>query len=453
MLQQFLENIVPLFWGRGTVALTLACGLYFSIFTGFLPIAHPLFLLKKTFGNLFHFSKENSSSVSPVAAVSTALGGTMGVGNILGVGAAMSLGGPGCIFWMWVGAILGMMTKYAEVFLAVKWQEKDSRSNSFRGGPMYYMSKGIPNFFGKVLAAIFCFFCIAASLTGGSMSQTNAISLSLSRSFSLSSSACAVLIGAFCLWVFQGGCDRSIHICSKLVPIMSLCYLGGCAMVLFHFRENIFSSLGQIFSQAFSSPAAGLGGISAGMFTSIRVGISRGIFTHEAGLGNSSIAHSCSNNDPVEQGFWGIFEVFCDTLLICTVTALVILVSGVPLSPAAALDSFIFVMGKRGGQLLSLSIALFAMASVVSFCLYGQRCVEYLFPKSSCALLVYRVLFLLGCCAGCFGSLPSVLLLADLLDVCLLIPNLTALVILSPSVFSAAKAYFSKGGSPCLSKQ
>lgn len=455
MLKHWLELLVPLVWGRGTIALTLACGLYFTIFTGFLPLTHPLLLIKKTFGNLFCKGKSpnQSDSVSPFAAVSTALGGTMGVGNILGVGAALSLGGAGSIFWMWIGAFLGMMTKFAEVFLAVKWHEQDPSSHSFRGGPMYYMEKGIPNFFGKFLACLFSFFCIISGLTGGIMSQTNAITLSLSQSFSLSSSCCAVGIVLFCLWMFKGGCDRAVHTCSALVPMMSLFYLIGCGIVLFHFRENILPAIAEIFSQAFAHPASSATGIPVGMVTAIRVGISRGIFTHEAGLGNASIAHACSATDgsdsaAVERGFWGIFEVFCDTLLVCTVTALVILASGVPFSASSALDSFLLVMGERGGKILSLAVSLFALASVVSFFLYGQRCIEYLFPQSSTILSLYRCAFCIGCCLGCFGRLPLVLLFADLLNACLLIPNLIALVLLSPQIFSAVKSYFDKGGTP-----
>ena len=449
MLEKFLSDAVPLLWGRGTIALTLICGLYFTVFTGFPPVLHPIFFIKNTFGTLFH--KKSGRHISPFAAGSTALGGTMGVGNILGVGAAMALGGAGSIFWMWIGAFLGMMTKYTEVFLAVRWHEPDPRSHSFRGGPMYYMAKGIPNFLGKILAVLFCLFCILSSFTSGSMSQTNAISLSLSQSFSLSSSASVLLVLGFCLWIFQGGCDRAVKTCSALVPAMSLFYLGGCIAVLVHFRENILPSIARIFSEAFAGP--GVPGISVGMFTAMRVGISRGIFTHEAGLGSASIAHSCSDcSQPVEQGFWGVFEVFCDTIVICTATALMILASGVPFSASAALDSFISVMGQKGGQALSLSVSLFALASVVSFCLYGQRCIEYLFPRSEAALFWYRLIFLIGCCAGCFGRFTTVLLFSDFLDVCLLLPNLLALVILSPEVFSATKAYYLKGeNNPCLS--
>ena len=179
----------------------------------------------------------------------------------------------------------------------------------------------------------------------------------------------------------------------------------------------------------------------------MRVGIARGIFTHEAGLGSASIAHACSGADsPVEQGFWGIFEVFCDTILVCSVTALAILTSGVPLGPSAAQAAFTLVMGQAGGRMLAVAVSLFAFASVISFCLYGQRCIEYLFPNSRMALPLYRLLFLTGCAAGCFAQLPLVFSLADLLNACLLLPNLAALLILSPQVFGATREYFAKGG-------
>lgn len=445
MLQQFLDSAVQLLWGRGTITFTLLCGLYFTVATKFLPLSHLLTVFKKTVGSLFT-RKKSRNGVSPFAAVSTALGGTMGVGNIIGVGAAMMLGGAGSIFWMWVGAFLGMMTKYTEVFLAVQWRESDPISRSFRGGPMYYMSKGIPNIFGKGLAAIFCVICILSCLSSGSMTQTNAIAQSLEDSFSISNLCCAVVLTMLCVWVLAGGCDRAVQLCSALVPFMSLFYLIGCGCIIFCFRKNIPQAFSQIFCEAFSfSPMCSVAGTSAGFFTSLRVGISRGIFTHEAGLGSASIAHACSDNDPVEQGFWGIFEVFCDTLLVCTMTAIAILCSNVPLSPTSAQDAFILVMGKNGGKMLSIAVALFAFASVISFCLYGQRCVEYLFPNSHTALLLYRSFFLCGCAAGCFTQLPMVLSMADLFNACLLLPNLTALLLLSPQVFAKTKDYFLKG--------
>ena len=220
----------------------------------------------------------------------------------------------------------------------------------------------------------------------------------------------------------------------------------GGKVLLLTFRQNIPDALAQIVSGAFSPASAAAGGAS-GFFVSMQVGIARGIFTHEAGLGSASIAHACSGADsPVEQGFWGIFEVFCDTILVCSVTALAILTSGVPLGPSAAQAAFTLVMGQAGGRMLAVAVSLFAFASVISFCLYGQRCIEYLFPNSRLALPLYRLFFLTGCAAGCFAQLPLVFSLADLLNACLLLPNLAALLILSPQVFEATREYFAKGG-------
>ena len=426
MLENLLDRAVQLLWGRGTIAFTLLCGLYFTVFTHFLPLRKIGLVTQKTLGSLF-CKKESKDSVSPFAAVSTALGGTMGVGNIIGVGAALALGGAGSIFWMWVGALLGMMTKYMEVFLAVRWRVRRPGSRSFCGGPMYYCARGIPHPIGKLLAVLFCIFCILSSLSSGSMVQTNAIAQSMQQSFSVSPSLCAVVLVLVCGWVLHGGCDRAVQTCSALVPWMSALYLFGCGIILFHFRQNIPSAFSQILTQAFSSGGiAGAAGSGVGFFTCVRVGISRGIFTHEAGLGSASIAHACSGADsPVEQGFWGIFEVFCDTILVCTITALSILASGVPLGASGAYQAFCSVMGKTGGRLLGISLSLFAFASVISFCLYGQRCVEYLFGDSRRALFLYRCIFLVGCAAGCFARLPVVFALADLLNACLLLIALT----------------------------
>ncbi len=417
MLENLLDRAVQLLWGRGTIAFTLLCGLYFTVFTHFLPLRNIGLVTQKTLGSLF-CKKESKDSVSPFAAVSTALGGTMGVGNIIGVGAALALGGAGSIFWMWVGALLGMMTKYMEVFLAVRWRVRRPGSRSFCGGPMYYCARGIPHPIGKLLAVLFCIFCILSSLSSGSMVQTNAIAQSMQQSFSVSPALCAVVLVLVCGWVLHGGCDRAVQTCSALVPWMSALYLFGCGVTLFHFRQNIPSAFSQILTQAFSSGGiagaagsgvgfftcvrvgisrgifthfrqnipsafsqiltqafssggiAGAAGSGVGFFTCVRVGISRGIFTHEAGLGSASIAHACSGADsPVEQGFWGIFEVFCDTILVCTITALSILASGVPLGASGAYQAFCSVMGKTGGRLLGISLSLFAFASVISFCL------------------------------------------------------------------------------------
>ena len=345
MLENLLDRAVQLLWGRGTIAFTLLCGLYFTVFTHFLPLRKIGLVTQKTLGSLF-CKKESKDSVSPFAAVSTALGGTMGVGNIIGVGAALALGGAGSIFWMWVGALLGMMTKYMEVFLAVRWRVRRPSSRSFCGGPMYYCARGIPHPIGKLLAVLFCIFCILSSLSSGSMVQTNAIAQSIQQSFSVSPSLCAVVLVLVCGWVLHGGCDRAVQTCSTLVPWMSALYLFGCGVILFHFRQNIPSAFSQILTQAFSSGGiAGAAGSGVGFFTCVRVGISRGIFTHEAGLGSASIAHACSGADsPVEQGFWGIFEVFCDTILVCTITALSILASGVPLGASSAYQAFCSVM-------------------------------------------------------------------------------------------------------------
>ena len=305
MLGQTVELLSQLLWGRGTIALTLLCGLYFTVGTGFLPLTRLPTVLKRTVGSLFQKRDRKSGGVSPFAAVSTALGGTMGVGNIVGVGAALALGGAGSIFWMWIGAFLGMMTKYAEVLLAVRWRQRDKGAKALRGGPMYYISCGIPNAFGKALAVLFCVFCALASFSSGSMTQTGAIAEALQESFSLPPLLCAAALTLLCGWVLHGGCDRAVRTCSALVPLMSVFYLLGCGVVLLTFRQNIPDALTQIVSGAFSPASAAAGGVS-GFFFSMRVGIARGIFTHEAGLGSASIAHACSGADsPVEQGFWG----------------------------------------------------------------------------------------------------------------------------------------------------
>lgn len=439
-----LDRMSRLLWGRGTIFFVLGVGVVFTIGTGFLPILRARTVCQKTMGSLFHRKK---GGISPFAAMSAALGGTMGVGNIIGVGAAMELGGPGAIFWMWIGALAGMMTKYAEVLLAVRYRE--GCGSCCRGGPMYYMAKGwsgrLPG--KRVLTAVFCTACMIGSMGTGNMTQTNAISRTLHNSFGIPVWITAVGVTAVCAWVVMGGSNRIVRVASAVVPAMAVLYLAGAFFILFRFHDALPSAFGEILRDAFQLKSAAGG--TAGLLCSraVQVGISRGIFTNEAGLGSAPIAHACADTDScVEQGMWGIFEVFADTIAVCTVTALVILVSGVPLGADATSAAFCLVMGDWGGKFLSVAVCFFAIASVFTWCMYGQNVVEFLFPNRPKMQVWFNRLFLTGCFCGCVADISAIWLGADILNACMMLPNLAALILLSPTVFRETRSYFQKAG-------
>lgn len=431
-----LEQAGKLFWGRGTIFLVLATGVYFMLGTGFFPFRRWKLVCKQTVGSLF---APKQGEISPFEAMSAALGGTMGVGNILGVAAAIDLGGPGAIFWIWAGALAGMMTKYAEVTLAVKYQEKSS--GSCWGGPMYYMEKGLHL---PLLGTLFAAVCLVGALGTGGMTQSNAVALSLRDSFHIPLWVTGAAAAAVTIVVALGGARRIVKISAAVVPFMAVCYLLGAGAVLFAYRQNILPSLGLIFREAFSPLAAGGGAV--GFFTSrsVSVGISRGIFTHEAGLGSAPIAHACAQvRCPAQQGLWGIFEVFLDTIVVCTITSLVILTTGayrLPLeSYRVTAAAFSTVLGPWGEKFLGFSIVFFAMAAIFAWCMYGQQALNYLCPMKRLPLLAFVALFACGIFLGCIWPASAAWAAADLLNGLMMLPNILALLLLSPQVFAETR--------------
>lgn len=320
----WLDRINDLLWNGILLWMMLGLGLWFTLRSGFYPIRKIREVWRFTFGSLFQKKKEKKKreGISPFAAVSTALAGTIGTGNIAGVAVALSVGGPGAVFWMWVSAVLGMMTKRTEIFLAVRYREKGS-DGQYYGGPMQYMEKGLGS---KPLAMLFSALCVAASFGIGNMAQVHAAAQMVEQAFQVSPVWIGALMAGICAIVLLGGAKRIAALNEKLVPAMGLFYIAGALLCLCCRFDRIGPAFSLIFTSAFSPEAAAGGAGGYALSRAMRTGLARGVFTNEAGLGSAPIAHAAAQTESAEkQAAWGVVEVFLDTLLMCTLTALVIL--------------------------------------------------------------------------------------------------------------------------------
>lgn len=441
-INSFLNGVV---WGPVMLAVLLGIGLYFSVRTGFFQVRRFGYMLRHTVGGLFGGkNKSSKAGISPFQAVSTALAGTLGTGNIVGVSTAIISGGPGAIFWMWVSAVLGMMTKYAEVFLAIKFRRKNKRGE-YVGGPMYYIEDGLKL---KPLAVLFALFCICASFGIGNMTQSNSVSAALYESFNVSSAVTGVVLALFAAAVIIGGIKRIGKFAEKLVPLMSVIYILFALIVLVINHDKIIPAFRTIFDYAFN-PASIAGG-NAGYLVSvgIKYGVSRGVFSNEAGLGSAPIAHAAVETDsPVRQGLWGMFEVFFDTIICCTITALVIITSGDwnkgENGAALTLEAFSKSLGGISQYVISISMVFFAFCTILGWSYYGEKCVEYLFGKKQ-MVLIYRVIYIAFIVVGATQSLELIWSVADTLNGLMAIPNIAALILLSSVVIKETKKYIKK---------
>ncbi len=445
----FLEKLSDLIWGPGLLGAFLAVGLYFSLRTGFFQLFGLPVWWKATVGSLLRRKAgpggEGKKGVTRLQALSTALAATIGTGSIAGIATAIFFGGPGAVFWMWISALVGMMTGCAEKILAVRYREKDE-DGRWRGGPMVYIRDGLKL---PGLAGLFAVFCVAETLAGGDLAQANSIATSLHATFGVDRLVVGIVLALVVSAVLLGGIRRVGQVSELLVPAMAgLFIIGGLIVIGVHWRA-VPGAFAQIVRYAFA-PKAVAGGYSMGM--ALRYGIARGVFTNEAGLGMSAIAHACADvEEPAEQGMWGIFEVFFATLVICTVTALAILTSGV-YSAQSALEmlssgavpeellgapltaaSFATVLGRVGESVVAVCLVLFAFTSLLGAGYYGRRGVESL-TKSRGALALYHLAFPACIVLGSVGDLTAVWFLVDIFNGLLAVPNLLALLLLSPEV-------------------
>ena len=427
-------------WMLGALGLT---GLFLTIGLRFMPWRR----LPAAFPLLFS-RPHGSGDISPFQALMTALAATVGTGNIAGVATAIHFGGPGALFYMWVIALVGMATKYSESVCAIRYREVDELGNHV-GGPMYYIRNGLgPRFprLAGVLAPAFALFTALAGFGIGNTVQANSVAHALEDNFAVPAAVTGAVLMVVVGLVLIGGIRRIAHFASALVPTMVLVYLGAALAVLAINRAAIPGAIALVFESAFTSAAAEGGFAGATVLLAIRWGFARGIFSNEAGLGSAAIAHAAARTDnPVQQGLVGMLGTFIDTLVVCTLTGLVILTTGVWSSGlnGAALTSAAFAGSLPfGGALVALSLALFAFTTLLGWSYYGERAVEFLFGVG--AIRPYRLLWVLAVPLGAITSLDLVWQFADALNALMAIPNLIALLLLSPVVFALTRDYWAR---------
>ena len=472
----FVDVLNGYAWGPWMLILLVGTGIYLSCRVGFIQFGRFGYAMKNTLGKMFKKSEAGEGEVTPLQAVTTALAGTVGTGNIAGVTGAIIVGGPGAVFWMWVSALFGMVTKYSEVVLSIRYRERNAKGD-WVGGPMYYIKNGLGKGWGW-LGSVFCVFGALAAFGIGNMTQVNTIASSINnaidqfggntsayaisifgQSVPVSSIIIGVVIAIIVALMLFGGIKRIGAVAEKFVPIMAVIYiLAALAVIVCNIRA-IDDVVVMIFKGAFSPDAALGGATGIVIMTTIQKGIGRGVFSNEAGLGSAPIAHAASSEkDPVKQGLYGIFEVFMDTIVICTLTAFSMLVcteaaqpGGVPVDWGSAdMDATALIAasfgtvfgGKIGSLLIAIGISLFALSTVFSWSLYGTRCFEYLFKGKG--LRIYQAIFVVVIVIGSTLKLSLVWNIGDTLNGFMAIPNLIALLGLSGVVIKLTKEHFAE---------
>ena len=442
-------------WGIPAMVCIIGVGLYLSFRTGFVQIRKFAYAIRCTLGRVFRKRSAADGSITPFQAVCTALAATVGTGNIAGVAGAIAIGGPGAVFWMWISALLGMCTKFTEVTLAVHFRERNA-NGEYVGGPMYYIKNGL----GKKwmwLAYLYAFFGVCAVFGTGNATQVNTITAAIDTAmlnYGLlgpdSVAGCNLIIGIFiCIIValiLVGGVKRIGKVTEKLVPLMALLYIIlGIGLILIRF-DRIGDVFVSIFQGAFQ-PAAVTGGVVGSFFLSMQKGVSRGIFSNEAGLGTGSIAHACADTrKPVKQGMFGIFEVFMDTIVICTLTALVILLSGVDITYGQAagaeltISGFTSVYGNWVSVFTAIAMCCFAFSTIIGWGLYGARCAEFLFGSK--IQLPFNIAYSLVAIVGATVELDLIWGISDTFNGFMTVPNLIAVFLLAPHVLKLMKEHF-----------
>lgn len=454
-VEQMNSAVNGFIWGRGMLAIFLFVGIMFTVRTGFFQFTKCRIWLGETIGAMFRKQEvrktKDAHSISQFQSFCTALAATLGTGNITGVASALMTGGPGAIFWMWVSAFVGMMTIYAENVLGIRYRYKNKKG-AWVGGAMVYIERGLGC---KWLAVLFSVFCIFASFGMGNMTQANSMASGLKESLSIPpfvTGAAATLIVAA---VILGGVKRIAAVTEKVVPFVALFYMAGGMLVLIHFWQEVPKAFELIFTEAFRVQAVGGGVFGYGIQQAMKIGISRGVFSNEAGLGSSVMAHAASDvKSSAVQGMWGIVEVFIDTIVVCTMTALVILSSGV-YKPQVYLHNMAHGIENIDGttltgaafstvipwgdKFLAISIVLFAFATMVGWAYFGERTAAYLFGEKSA--FFYKMLYILMILPGCMMTPKLAWEVADTFNGLMALPNMTALILLSGEVVYVTKKF------------
>ncbi len=477
-IAEIITKIDGWVWGPVLLVLLAGTGVYLSVRMGFPQFRRFGYAMKNTIGKMFSKQEAGKGEVTPIQALTTALAATVGTGNIAGVTGAIVAGGPGAVFWMWLCALFGMCTKYAEALLAVKYRERNDKGD-WVGGPMYYIKNGLGHNWAW-LSVLFCLFGALAAFGIGNMTQVNSIAGSINgvidafggnveaKSFILFGQAVpvsSVVIGAIVAvlvgLVLFGGIKRIGSVTEKLVPVMAVIYIIFSLIVIFGNVKYLGQAFGLIFKGAFNADAALGGAFGIMIMTTIQKGVGRGVFSNEAGMGSAPMAHAAtSETEPVKQGLYGIFEVFMDTIVICTMTSLVLITSYCRVGADAL--SFAWgsgdggaaqiqyamgtvVGGKLGALVVAIGLSLFALSTIISWSLYGSRCFEYLCGKLGTKLSIfYKIIFLVLLPIGATLKIGVVWDLADALNGMMAFPNLVALLALSGVIIKTTKDYFSK---------
>ena len=429
-------------WGLPMIVLLIGTGLLLTVLTGAAQFRYLPFALKEVLGKLFQKGSGEPGSVSPFQAVATALASTVGVGNIAGVATAISIGGPGALFWLWVSGVLGMCTKYSEIVVALHYRETDAKG-VMRGGAMYVLKNGLGM---PWLGTIFAGLVALAAFGIGNMVQSNSVAHSLQDSFGIDPTWTGIALVVVTAAVIFGGIKRIGEVTEILVPLMALLYLGGALVALIRYAAEIPGALRLVMDGAFNGTAATGGFVGSTMMVALRVGVARGLFSNEAGLGSAPMVHAAARTDhPVRQGLYGIFEVFVDTILVCTATGLLILATGVwdDGATGAALAGAAFstgLPGTWGNIIVTISLVLFAYSTVIGWSYYGETGVVYLMGPR--AIVPYRVLWLVFIYVGAVGSLTVVWAVADTLNGLMAVPNLVALLASIPLLLKLQREFF-----------
>ncbi|WP_445396519.1 alanine/glycine:cation symporter family protein [Zobellella sp. An-6] len=440
LITELLASINSLVWGIPMLVGILGIGLYLQFGLGFMPIRR----LGTGFRLLFTRMEQGSGEISPFNALMTALSATIGTGNIAGVATAIFFGGPGALFWMWMTALVGMATKYSEAVCAVNFRETDKLGNHV-GGPMYYIKNGLGARW-VWLGTAFAIFGGIAGFGIGNTVQANSVADALQASFGISSLATGVVLMILVGAVLIGGIRWISEVAGKLVPLMTVSYFTAGLVVLALNFAAIPSAFMLIVEHAFTPIAAQGGFAGAAVWAAIRFGVARGVFSNEAGLGSAPIAHAAAKTDsPVRQGLIAMLGTFIDTIIVCSITGLAIIVTGSWTSgeAGASLTTLAFSSAIPGGQyIVAVALAIFAFTTILGWSFYGEKCVQYLFGIK--AIVPFRIAWILALPVGATQSLEFIWLLADTLNAMMAIPNLIALALLSPVVFRLTRSYFAK---------
>jgi AGCS family alanine or glycine:cation symporter len=438
-MNNLLEDISSFIWGPVMLAFLLGVGIY-------LTAGLKAFTWRMTPGAFLSLWQSRVSrqpgDITPFQALMTALSATIGTGNIAGVATAIYMGGPGAVFWMWLTALFGMASKYAEAVLAVKYREQDALGQ-YVGGPMYYIKNGL----GKRwywLGFAFALFGMLAAFGIGNMVQANSVADALSSLFDIPGWLTGAMLMAITAGVILGGIQRIAIVAAKLVPLMAIAYFAGALWVIMANITQVPAALSLIISSAFTGTAAAGGFAGAAVWAAIRFGVARGVFSNEAGLGSAAIAHAAAKTkNPVQQGMIAMLGTFIDTLLICSMTALVIILTDAWHSGenGAALSTLAFNTGLPGwgGYVVVFGLVIFAFTTILGWSYYGERCAEFIFGVK--VILPYRLLWIIAIPVGAMGKLSLIWLVADILNGLMAIPNLIALMLLSPVIFKLTRDY------------